>query len=587
MRYLKTSVVLIVLSLLANSCNSFEVFEAIVPDAAPYPQGNSSDLNAEAQQISDNLDAFIQDWLEGKNDGILPASLLPNGSPKEEWGEVRLVKSEEVNADDQWIIREAEDINPNALLGAYPDPHCTYLLLNIFFAPFGHTAVMEGEFPYSRFFGVNVSPAFDPRNYYYDGIFGVPEVPMVDVDILPEPGNVNPFQPGANRQATNRRYQLRCELAAGDPVALEPTYQPPHFRSADNDNTIVGGALQYQGPLGTTSPGHNRGPWFTGEFWARYYAPDEGKGPLAGVELPRVYYETPEGERYAMVTSRNGREERLNTPIPASMSLQYQVPNVEAYGPTVGWFQALEIMEDGISQIYRINNQDSPEQKQKGRDIVVGFTSRGGDQSAPRNYMSSTSRMLHIDYSVRNITIEPGYVAVLTGRLPNIPKTLSGESTLEDGDLRYMSITTYPTPNLLEARSGFARTSLMDEDITLDAERNYIICYSRDTDRPQNATVGNNVTWVNRGEEASQDYIIRMMNIYPNWKGEVFQRAFDEQLTYANTSWLSPEYNDELIGINGQSVLGDYLPTVHYMRKTDFEAMSNNITLQAGNPVWK
>lgn len=319
MRIFKVNVALLAILLLANGCDSFEIVRNFLPASVPYPQGNEGDLNAEAQRISDELDAFVQEWLAGNNDGIIPESLLPQGANVAvDWGTVRLVKPEEVNPRDLWVIREAEDVDPNALLGFYPDPNCTYLVLNVFYVPFGHTAVMEGEFPYSRFFSVNTSPAFDPRNYYYDGTFGVPEVPMADVDMEPLPGNVNPFQPGASRQATNRSYQLRFELTAGDPVALEPAYSPP-FLSPGNSRKAS--AIQYQGPLGQPGVafGHGRGVWDDGEFWVRYYAPDNGQGPLAGVELPTVYYETPEGERYAVVAANSNKESRLNTSIPARM----------------------------------------------------------------------------------------------------------------------------------------------------------------------------------------------------------------------------------------------------------------------------
>lgn len=243
-------------------------------------------------------------------------------------------------------------------------------------------------------------------------------------------------------------------------------------------------------------------------------------------------------------------------------------------------------MQDGIGGVYERNGWNTPSQKQNGRELVLGFTSRGGDQPAPRNYVSSTSRDSHIRYFVRNITLQEGYVAVLTGKLPSTPKTLSGEGTLTDGQLRYFSITSFVTPNdlLTGGISGYARTSIMDEEITVDSEGNYIIAYSRDRDRPQNATVENGITWVDRGEEAEQDHMIRMLNIPPNWLGN--ELSFDP-LTYAATSWLSPEYDESLIGVNGQSVLGDYLPTVHYLPKADFEAMNSNITLEAGEPVWK
>jgi hypothetical protein len=562
------------------------IVKNVLPDPVPYPQDDLQALRTEAQNISDQLDAFIQEWLAGKNNGIVPPELLPNGSVKEEWGEVKLIKPEQLKPRDLWVIREAEEVNPNALLGYYPDPHCTYLVLNVFYAPFGHTAVMEGEFPHSRYFSVQPSPAFDPANYYYDGTFGVPEVPLVDIDIEPLSGHTNPFAPGANRRAQKRSYRLKFKLAAGDPVKLEPAYRPPHFLSKTNTRTV--GAIQYQGPLakrGVTG-GHGRGVWNTGEFWVRYYAPDKAKGPLAGVPLPRVYFETPSGEKYAMVATQNEKETRLNTPWPAEQARQNTKPNLQVFGPSVGWFQALEIMNDGITGIHQNFGWTSAEEKERGRRQVLGFTSRGGDQPAPRSYVSSTSREVHIQYFGRNITIAPGYVAVLTGKLPETPETLSGESRMDKGQLRYFSVTTYPSPDWFTKGKpfGLARSSVMDEDIITDAQGNYVLVYSRPEDQPANAKPANKVTWVDRGQEASQDHLIRMLHVHPDWKSS--QLPFS-RLTYAATSWLSPQYNNELLGINGRSVLGAYLPTIHYMKKEDFEQYGNNIKLSNTQPVWK
>ncbi len=49
--------------------------------------------------------------------------------------------------------------------GGVPDPHVTYLLLGASYVPFGSKLIIEGEFPYCRFFSVQVSPPFNGKEY--------------------------------------------------------------------------------------------------------------------------------------------------------------------------------------------------------------------------------------------------------------------------------------------------------------------------------------------------------------------------------------------------------------------------------------
>lgn len=110
------------------------------------------------------------------------------------------------------------------LYGSSPDNHCTYLILQ-YLAPFGSRLVIDGEFPHCRFFNLQVSPPFDPHYPHFAG-FGNAEVPIVDVDIEPDPGHTNPFRVGANRHATQRHYQVNFRLEQGNMVQLNEALNP-------------------------------------------------------------------------------------------------------------------------------------------------------------------------------------------------------------------------------------------------------------------------------------------------------------------------------------------------------------------------
>jgi hypothetical protein len=58
----------------------------------------------------------------------------------------RLVRPEEIDADDQWITRySVESIDVNDAYGSYWDPHVTYGLINWMMVPFGSKVIVEGE----------------------------------------------------------------------------------------------------------------------------------------------------------------------------------------------------------------------------------------------------------------------------------------------------------------------------------------------------------------------------------------------------------------------------------------------------------
>lgn len=190
------------------------VANAVLPDAPPYPFEDPARVRAQAQQISDRLEAFIADWLDGSGPAELPAALIPPGADPLPTN-LRLLRAEDIDPADQWSIRPAHEIDWNDSPGLYPDPHCTYLIAVPVFVPFGTTIEIDGSFPYARFFDIQVTPPFDPRYYYYGTAFGASEVPMVDADIEPLRGHSNPFRLGSNRRATRRSYHVELDMVMG------------------------------------------------------------------------------------------------------------------------------------------------------------------------------------------------------------------------------------------------------------------------------------------------------------------------------------------------------------------------------------
>lgn len=558
---------------------SLGLVSGCLPPVPKYPHQNPAQVLAEAQRMSDRLEAYIKAWLDGKASAQIPDELLPVGMDKAV-KRLYLQKPEEIVPEQQWVIRKAEKINFQALHGYFPDPNCTYIKLGVFYAPFGSRLVVEGQFPYSRFFDIQASPSFDPTAYYYNKSFGVGEVPIVDADINPLPGQVNPFRVGTNRNAGNRSYQVTFDLAIGNAAKLNPAFQPPFYRGKGN-NRIASG-IQYQGPWGADRQrGHGRGVWDTGDLWIRYYAIDHGKGPLGGVTLPKAYYTLPDGRAYYINADTTQLVANGNLTIVARKTLPGDPPAL--WGPKIGWDKKFGIflsIATGLAQV--LNSND----KQYLRALDLGVTSRGEDQAPPRNFEPSTSTCTYINYLNRGLSLGRGKIAVLTGKLPTFPDTRNGASTLKPAEMRYWSITGYDAnidPN--QKLPGAAITSVMDDEVVLDAQRRYVIVYSRERDRPANATELSGVTWVNWGPTASQSWTLRWLSVAPEWNMAISPNEFN--LPWSKTTWSAKRYDSRLVGDNNHNgFLGEYLPQVHYLTKAEFEKLGSPV--KPNNvPAWR
>jgi hypothetical protein len=567
-------------------CTSVPQFvaDALLPDAPPYPFQDPAQVNDEARAISARLETFIEAWLDGTGPARLPDDLIPPGADPLPTN-LRLVAAEDVDPGDLWGIRGAHEIDFDNSPGLYPDPNCTYLMAAPFFLPFGATAVIEGEFPHARFFSVQVTPPFDPRYYYYGTAFGAVEVPIVDADIDPLPGHTNPFRIGADRQATKRSYKVELEMVQGYGPAIEPAYNPPHYRAAGNRRKASG--LVYQGPMGLPEYkiGHGRGLWDFGALWIRYYAPDRERGPLAGVPLPKITYRTAGGRPFGMIADIAAKRADTNRsgPIPRS---DPEPPRMELPGQPIIWFRELDILHTGLSAIFQATGKTSTEDKAQGRALIKGLVAHGTDVPAPGPWMGSASRVPYISYLSGGGSVDEGQVLVFSGRLPQHPRTLNGDRRMQGGQVRYVSITSYVVADFLgDGVIGQPVSSIMDEEIVTDANGRYILCYSRAENRPSNATAEAGVTWINWGPIGTANFNLRWMTVNGGWKDRTITPD-DAAISYAQASWFDEGFDVSLVGTNGKSrVMGEYLPTLRYLSREAFEALGQAPDV-AALPVW-
>jgi hypothetical protein len=561
-----------------------------IPNAPSYPYwgpyGSRQGVIDKASSISTALETYVKGWLDGTNSATIPDSLLPDGRDRSQLGGAFVLKRpNEINTAKQWIQRPSQPIDVNSAPGAYPDPNALYLLHPHTFVPFGSKVLIDGKFPKSRMFDIQMTPSFQPEQYHYALTYGVAENPIVDADIAPKPGSSNPFRVGANRNATNRDYQVTYEMKVGNAAQTDPGYRPP-FRHASN--TRSGTGLVYTGPWGDPAyPENNalinkRGLWDTSEIWVRYYAPDKATNGTGGVPLPKITYQLPDGRQFYIETDLTAFNNYINkrTPIPGKLPAD---PGADE-GPTVGWYKDWGIIRNYVSQDARINNPNDPAAgRKRARDLDKGANGREESLPAPQNYESGQTLCTYCTYFTRNFGLGWGKVAVLTGRLPTTPKTRNGEATMTAANLRYISVCTYSSTLDGSTPVGQAQTCLMDDEIVTDANGYYTIVYSRPEDRPANATKANGVTWVNWGPDGTADFRWRWMSVGPEW---TFAQSPDETHLGRASDWASESYNPNLIGKNNRTGwMGHYLPNLHYMDKSVFANLGTNVRWNQ-IPIW-
>jgi hypothetical protein len=557
------------------------LLNACIPPAPRYPNEPPDKVLADAQRISDSLEWYIKQWLDGKVSAQVPARYIPDGVIDSK--SFYLKNPDSVTAEETWGTRFAHPVNFDSCLGGIPDPNVTYYLMGPGLAPFGSKLVLEGEFPHCRFFSIQVSHPLDGKNYTATRYFGSAEVSWVDADIDPLPGNVNPFRPGANRNATNRKYQLQINMAKGDPVALNNNAFKPLYR--EQGNTRHGSLLVYQGPWGekdfflNPKPAAEAGRWNLGNLWIRIYAPDKNKGAMGGVAMPKAYFQLPDGRKYFLGADFTELKKKANATMKARETTD---PQNQYMGPETGWTKSWGILHSILCGASQYNGWDRQLNMPKINAVDLGQAGRGENMPAPGNYEPSATGNNYAAYIGRGVNLQKGQVAVLVGKMPTFPYTKNGDPTIKKAQLRYWSICGYDN-SISATLPGSAINGIMDEDVTLDRERNYMLVYSRASDKPVNVN-GNNTTWINWGPTAELGLIIRYLTVSPEWDFE--QSPNELHLTRANSSWTGSRYDSTLIGVNShKGFMKCYLPRIVVMSKAEFEALGNNLT-PADIPVW-
>lgn len=355
--------------------------------------------------------------------------------------------------------------------------------------------VIEGRFPRARYVSLVA----------YDGD-GRPTDVLTDYTIEPVKGHQNPYRPGVERNVETRSF--RVEAVDG---------RIPETRAPNTLYLDVGA-------MGRAA------------LILRVYVPDQGLGRTGGVPLPAVRLQNGEGklldEAETCKTLAANRE-----PMPSS------VPTRAVY----------EMGRGRVLESPTFPAQDPPvwhafyNPRQLGACVYFGRCDgnaerTGGIYSNPDNaYVVS---MINRGYSP---------VLLLTGHMPVIVPTSAGGGRMQEGELRYWSLCNN------ETATQKVMSCLYDEQVPLDADRDYRIVVSRREDRPSNARPECGIAWL-------------------EWlpSGDGAGHA-DDGMLFLRTMLPAPGYNQGVQSTRApgdeREVMGDVLPVAEYQTREQIERL--------------
>jgi hypothetical protein len=385
--------------------------------------------------------------------------------------------------------------------------------------PAGGKIVFHGQFPHARFFSFTTS-----------SVIGVIRGHLYDDQIKPDPGSTNPYLPGANRNATHRSFTVTM-VDAPDPG---PGHEAP--------NTVYGG-------IAGQAPG--AGAML---LVVRVYLPDRGRDFTGGVGVSNASYVAANGATSTgaaactALTSKPGWANLVNVnPIlfPESRVKSLLALSSSPEHPAVKqavWYKyfnpqwMLAPFYAGTSDANLISS------------LPVTGTGLGAN---PANGFAMTwlDRRFGPNHHGHNI-------AVLHGKLPTTPATYAGEAKMQSGtQLRYWSLC-----NSQGLTSGATTGAcLSDEEVPINAQREYTIVLSLPQDRPKNATVKCGVAWINYGTAGDgytrPDSTLLILRNLATTAHPAFPNAIQNIATPADV----------------KSTMGPYQPTVSYTDAAKFK----------------
>ncbi len=419
-----------------------------------------------------------------------------------------------------------EHPKPYQIANLYPDGNASYWIAQLEL-PVGAKLSLHGRFPYCRYASYALYRP-DPL-----GSFTATSEAIVDHEIEPDPGSVNPFVPGNPRLGDKRNYTVHI---VGE--------EAPERKEDRKPNTLYAGT---QGLL---------------QMAYRVYLPDVGRDGSGDAGLPTYEAELPHTHKLGDLLKKHRLDakdvkEHLNRPMSEGIKSGMTVED---------WLKLVNAPDNDPElkpESIPARNPPAVERYVNNAYSFVGvFKSKEARAKLPQKIETGFGGDPVTLYMFSWISRAHGPVLVLRGKMPKFPDTYRGRGgngleTMTDWESRYWSVVICEAPP-----SGLTNDGLTDMQVPLDKDGNYTIVVCREEDRPKNATEAHGVAWMDwskRGEGIDD----------PSNRADFGMLVF--RYMYNNPQWKQSPGNITKPG-SESTVMGPYYPRGEYMTKAAFEA---------------
>ena len=424
------------------------------------------------------------------------------------------------------ITELGEAVGPGGQLG--PDTNVVYYYTR-FQLPAGGTVTLHGEFPHSRFMSFTTYKTVN-------GEPGIASTSLVDEQINPDPGSINPYRAGQSRLSPHRSFTITI---SGQTPPAEPA-----------PNTL------YVGQEGKTAETQQV------ELVERIYRTDWGLEANGGVPLPSPTYNpavgSPVSEEAGVCSALSdvsGAENVITThigiPSATYKQLRSELPGTKepATHPATNPISWHRFFNNGYlaSDFYRGTALEG---------LIPGLNS----ELKPGFYPTPANAYIYAYAShLFGPNTEGHNILVLHAKMPTHPRTYLHNPVNDSAatQLRYWSLSNYTAISkntLLEAGS----TSVFDEEVPTNGAGYYTIVVSLPEDRPKNANPLCGVAWMNWGTVGDKE-----------------GRSDLDLLTIRN-QLSNPSFAQSIEKVQHpgeeEAVMGAYYPHGTYMTRQEFEA---------------
>lgn len=489
---------------------------------------------------------------------------------------------------------------------AYPNGHAIYFGA-YFRRPAGSKLILHGQYPHSRNFNF---VTYTTNSVILDGVY--------DEQINPDPGSINPFRAGENRNAANRSFSVEVLPTVNPNSALPRT--ATHFEFEEHRNYIY---AANKTPIEETT---TAGKKYVNELvMERVYLPDKGDGIDGGVPVPEAELVLSNGEKLtgqaaceAMDTesktltaeggkTENGKFELVRfgeVPEFLPESVWYDM-NHPAASPSPGcnvlvpinfgknecpiWNGKNPVSSPTTELIQTPRTVEYPEEfpakptenwrvQYNRRYLLQLWTGDNapGAEPTPKRGNDGGGFFPNPDnnYARQIFSRKFGKLVVLKGKMPTTPET-SKSHLATWPDMHNYQLRFYDMCSLSAMTVSQVLSCKDDEETTYqDAERHYTLVYSRAEDKPRNAVRFCGISWLewskegdaNPGEPNPEFGYLTMRMLLPN-------PEFKNAVQYTTTPGTE------------RAVMGEYLPSWKYeAEKATFEAGQGCAWANPGTP---